>query len=859
MDLSESKRTRRLICLTLALATIGVYARVAGFDFVDFDDPDYVTENPMVKMGVTFKGLIWAFTHNYASNWHPLTWISHMLDCQIFGLHGGGPHLVNVLLHTANVVLLFILLQRITGALWRSAIVAALFALHPLHVESVAWISERKDVLSTLFGLLTLLAYAQYVSESRVHPASAGAGATRRPKPIWFALALCLYALGLMAKPMLVTLPFVMLLLDFWPLRRVESPPPQAKDSEPELTEQDVPCRSTPAPRRRRAKSLIMEKIPFFVLSFASSAITFYVQKNSGAMASTTAFPFGWRVYVAIESYVWYLQKIFWPVHLAMFYPLETHRPVLPFVCASLILLVISVIAVVMAKRRPFLLMGWLWFLGTLVPVIGLVQVGAQETADRYSYLPSIGLFIAAIWWGSELVSRLRFKQAMAAALVGIVLALLAAATVVQAGYWKNSLTLFHHAIEVTRNNVTALNNLGVALYGQGRYKEALEAYQSALQVRPAGDIYKNIGLLLDKTGKPEEALTQYEQAVELDPKSAELQHCLATALTALGRKDQALEHHQEAARLKPENAVYQNDLGAALVAADKKADALAHYQEAVRLLPESPQFQNNLATALARSGQVDAAIAHYQMAIRDDPKFAEAYSNLGALHLSQHRLNDAAREYSTAVRLNPTNAIIRLNTGLVFAKVGRLDEAVNQFAEAVRIDPASSEAQFEYGHSLLLQGQFQRARDELSKAVQMEPDNASAQFFLGVACLESHSVEDGLKHLKEAARLRPNWAEPLNAQARVLATSEDEKVRNGPEAVRLAEEAANLTSRRQPAILFTLSAAYAEAGRFDDAVAAANEAATLAQSSGQTSLAIQIGQALELYRSHQPFRDVGR
>lgn len=759
MDFSDSKKNRRLICLALALAAAGIYWQVHGFDFVNYDDPDYVTENPMVRAGLTFKGIGWAFTHFTLSNWHPLTWISYMLDCQLFGVNAGGPHVENVLFHAANAILLFLLLYQLTHAQWRSAIVAALFALHPLHVESVAWISERKDVLSTFFGLLSLMAYVRYANELKV----------QSPKSkVAYTWALIFFALSLLAKPMLVTLPFLMLLLDFWPLQRVENSgwrtfltPPFAK--------------------------LAREKWPWFALVAVSCATTLFAQ--NGAAATTAHFPMKWRLFNATESYFWYFEKTFWPTKLAVFYPMEHNRPIGLFLIAIVFLALVTIAAVATIKRRPFLLVGWLWFLGTLVPVIGLVQVGSQSTADRYSYVPMIGLLIAIIWLAHDWFIDSKAKIIAGGIAATVVLVVLAIATVFQIQYWKNSVTLFSHALAVTHDNDTALNNLGAAFYELGRNEDALKMYQLALGIDPsAADVHKNVGLVLAKTGKPDEALFQYQEAVRLNPNSAELQNFLAETLTTRGNKDEALGHYSEAVRLMPANAQYQNDLAVALVGVGKKTEALPHYQQAVWLDPSNARYQNNFATALARAGDGTGAVQHYAAAIRADPKFAEAYSNLGGLLALHHEFNDALAQYSEAVRLSPTNATIRFNTGLVLVKLGRTDEAIVQFTEA--------------------------------------------------------------------ARLRPDWPDPLNAAAWALATSDNEKNRNGAEAVKFAEKAADLTGRQQTAALNTLAAAYAEVGRFDDAVATANQALDIAQRAGQTGLIEKIQEAITLYKAHTPLRE---
>lgn len=839
MDLSESKRTRGLICAALALATFCVYCRVGGFDFVNYDDPEYVTENAMVRPGLTLKGIVWAFTHCYASNWHPLTWISHMLDCQIFGVRPAGPHWENVAWHAGNSVLLFLLLYQMTRAQWRSAAVAALFALHPLHVESVAWISERKDVLSAFFGLSALLAYVQYVAESKVQPRSlddSAAGTFRFYR--WRVVALALFGLSLLAKPMLVTLPFVMLLLDLWPLQRVEN----------------TGWRTLLTPQFGR---LVREKWVWFVLSAASSVMTIYAQKTGGSVMTVETLPIFWRLVNAIESCFWYLEKTFWPTHLAMFYPLERQHAIPSFACECLILLAVSLVAVRTLKGRPYLFTGWFWFIGMLVPICGVLQVGDQHVADRYSYLPSIGLFILIIWGSYEQVKGSKFVSRFAAGAVGISLVLFAAATVLQSAVWKNGLTLSAHTISTTHNNDIAWNNYGDALFKLGRFSDAATAFNTAIEINASLPFaHKNLGQALNKLSKPDEALVQFERAAQLNPTDADTQNVLANELAERGKREDALAHYEAAVKLRPDNALYQDNEGIALAAVNRKADALAYYAEAARLEPTNAGYQNNFATALARAGQKSAAIEHYQTAIQDDPKFAEPYSNLGTLHASENHWDEAARDYAEAVRLEPTNATIHLNAGLVFLKVGRQDEAMNHFAEAVRLNPDLADGHYELGRQFLLRGQLHEARDQLRKAVQLKPDYASSHFYLGLACLKLGAQPEALEQLQEAARLRPNWTEPLDAAAWLLATSPDDKIRNGAEAVRLAEHATNLTSHQQPEILRTLAAAYAETGHFNQAIATANQAIETARSLGQTNLTADIEHALELYKASRPLRE---
>lgn len=798
MDFSNRKHTRGLICLALALATVGVYWRVGGFDFVNFDDPDYVTENRMVNGGLTFGGVIWAFTHSYASNWHPLTWISHMLDCSLFGLHAGGPHLVNLALHTANAILLFLLLERLTGAQWRSAIVAGLFALHPLHVESVAWIAERKDVLSTFFGLLSLLAY-----ERGVRSKDRGAGSERAARRS-LRFSLVFLALGLLAKSMLVTLPFVMLLLDFWPLQRVEN----------------TGLKTFLTPRFRE---LALEKWPWFALTVASAAATLYAQKSGGAVATAGAFPFFWRMVNSLGAYFAYLKKAFWPADLAVFYPIQEKRAVWIFVVACSCLAAISVTALASVRRRPWLLVGWLWFLGTLVPVIGLVQVGSQGMADRYSYIPLTGVFIALVWWGHEILRRSKAGLALGGLAAAIILALLASVTASQVRYWQNSLTLFSHAAAVTDVNETALNNFGGALEEVGRTNEALVVYQTALSVLPASAIiHKNLGNALLKMGRREEGLLQLQESLRLNPRDADLQNFYGGILAADGKTQEALTYQVEAARLQPANALFQNGLGQTLMLQGRTEAAIDRYRQAIRLQPDYADAYSNLGAALTTDKQLDEAVTVLRRALAIDPNHAEAHNNLGRALALQGNSTDAIAQYQAALRLNPDQPLFHYNLGLALLKSGRLGEATEHLSEAVRLNPESAEAQFELGRCLA----------------------------------DSGRAEQAATHLREAARLRPDWAEPLNTLAWILAMNRDPQVRDGAEAVRLAERAAELTAREQPGILNTLAAAYAEAGRFDDATNAVTHALELVRKSGRTNLLAQMQFALERYQQHRTLRE---
>jgi tetratricopeptide (TPR) repeat protein len=652
----------RFVCLALALVTLLVFLPARRHGFIGFDDPQYITENRTVQAGLTLGGVEWAFTTWHASNWHPLTWLSHMADCELFGLDPGPHHVVSVLFHTASAVLLLVALFRMTGALWPSALIAALFALHPLRVESVAWAAERKDVLSAFFYMLTLLAYGQYVS--RVGYRGSGrqtlhaprrVEAERRPQrsTLLYVLSVAFFALGLMAKPMLVTLPFVLLLLDYWPLRRGGS---------------------------RRA--MVFEKGPFFLLAAASCLVTLLAQRAE-AVVALEPYPIGLRLGNAFLSCARYLYKTIWPADLAVLYPLPTRLPATELIASVLLLAAISWYAWRVRQSRPHLLVGWLWFVGMLVPVIGLVQVGGQAMADRYSYLPSIGLWVALVFEARHWIGRLRLGIALPAVASGLALAGCVIVTEIQLAYWKDTESLFTHTIAVTRDNASAHLNLGVAYEAQ-----------------------------------------------------------------------------------------------------DRREEALSEYREAVRLNPGLAQGHNNLANLLEAAGKHEEAIVEYQ----------------------------------EALRLKPNAELAHLNLGGALAGLGRYEEGMGHYAEAARLDPTDPRPPYLMGKALLRQGRG----------------------------------EEAVARFREALRLDKNHSPSLVLLARVLASSEDPKLRNGPEAVALAQQANALTGGENAFALDTLAMAWAEAGRFSDAAEAAHKALDAVTAAGDTN-------AMALVQGHLREIEAGR
>jgi tetratricopeptide (TPR) repeat protein len=609
-----------LISAALLLLTAYSYWNVRSSDFVRFDDGDYVTENRRVQTGLNWGNVTWAFTSYHSANWHPLTWISHMADCYFYGLDAGGHHTTSLVIHLANSVLLFLALWRLTGTLWRSGTVAALFAVHPIHVESVAWIAERKDVLSAFFGILTLLAYASYARNRTV---------------LRYAGILVLFSLGLMAKPMLVTLPFVLLLLDCWPLGTTGKTPARARFNRPGWIQ-------------------VAEKLPLLGLALVSSIITFRAQRAGMAVAPLSALPLQARFENAVVSYVRYLGKIFQPKDLAFFYPMQ---PVEAWRAAgaSLLLVAITITVICLAARRPYLPVGWFWYLGTLVPVIGIIQVGDQALADRYTYLPSIGLFIALVWALHDVLAALPASRPVYAVSVLAVLGLLTGTTRAQVGYWRNSVTLFEHAIEVTPNNYVAHTNLGLILAEQGRPLEAISHYHEAIRSRPDfADAYINLGIELVNSGKPLEAYPYLTKALRLNPNHPKAHFNFGLVLAGRGEWDQAIDQYLQALRLKPEYPEAHQNLAIALAQKGALSEALSHYREALRMRPDYVEAHINMGIDLAGAGRIQEALEEFQQAARINPNSAEAHYNLAKAYALTGKRPEALREFQVVQALNP-------------------------------------------------------------------------------------------------------------------------------------------------------------------------------------------------------------
>ena len=759
----------RLLCGVLLALVLAAYWPVLRSQFIGLDDPQYVTENAQVLRGVTAEGIGWALVTGAAANWHPVTWWSHMLDCQLFGLNPVGHHATSLLLHLANVGLVFFVLRAFTGALWRSFLVAALFGLHPLHVESVAWVAERKDVLSTCFFLLTLWAYERYARTAEpvgklaggqpspggvsAQPPAAGGGSFRFRRRDFYLLALGLFALGLMSKPMLVTLPGVLLLFDFWPLARVEFPPP--------------------GPRLR---GLLWEKLPFILLAAASSLITLLVQQHGRAV--TAVLPLSARSANAVASYWKYLAKTAWPLDLAVFYPHPDIRypishqwPAWAIALAAAGLVAVSVWVWLRGKRAPWLAVGWFWYLGTLVPVIGLVQVGGQGMADRYTYIPLLGIFIAAVWGVNAAANGLSWARVpLAVVSTGLVVAG-AALTQRQVGFWKTDFDLFNHALAVTTDNAVAEIEVGTGFRLRGDFDEAIRHYRAAIAAAPANVRgYDNLGLTFLLQGHLSEAVQAFNQAIAVAPWDAAAHNDLGLALWRLDRRSEAQAQVVEALRLQPDFPEARVALGTALLAQGNLEDAATQFSLALAARPGHGDALNHLGELRLKQGRLPEAAACFDRWVQASPQDPQARINFGGVLYRLGRAAEALTQYARAVELAPELPVARFNFATLLAAQSRLPAAAAQFAEAVRLQPDFLEAQTGLGRTLIGLGKFAEAVPPFAAAARLCPTNTDLQVFWGTALMLAGKTNEATGPFAAALRLEPNLARNLAQEAKALA-----------------------------------------------------------------------------------------
>jgi tetratricopeptide (TPR) repeat protein len=849
-----------LVSGLLALVVLVAFSPVLRSDFTRFDDPQYVTDNPHVATGLSVGNILWAFRASHASNWHPVTWLSHMLDAELFGLRPSGHHATSLLLHVANTLLLLLFCVRATGDFWRSLIVAALFALHPLHVESVAWVAERKDVLSTFFFLIALLTYSKYlelsregvsqVPESKVEGpdviAPSFLGRAGRSARFWYFLTLAGFALGLMSKPMLVTLPFVLLLLDFWPFKRFGTDGPSGRDL------------------WGSGRRLIIEKLPFLCLAAVSCLITFMVQ--SQAHAVTVVLPLGRRIANAVASYWKYIGKSFWPSDLTIYYPHPDTRfpiseqwPLWVIGLAAVALVGFSLLALFRASRQPWFFTGWFWFLGTLVPVIGIVQVGGQAMADRYTYIPLIGLFLAFTWAGSELLSRWPIPKPFTAGVLAIMLGACAVVSFRQAGTWKDNFTLFSHSLAVTRNNGLANYHVGVYHGESGNYPLALKHFRESIAAAPAAaDGYFGLAHTLNLMGKKEEAVEQYRVALRGRPWDEWIHSRLGSTLWSLGRTNEAMKHFQEALKINPDFFEARSALASALMDLGDYPAAADQLRRAFLLKPDSTETLVRWAECLLKTGRPAEAEARFRDLVKLDPRNPENYINLGGMLWMRGQRIEALAAYKQAVQLNPAYAVAQFNLATALYGLNRFAEAEAGFAEAVRLKPDYAQALNGLGKALAAQNKLSQAARRFQEAIQLRPDAASF-YNLGLALAGLGRTAEAAREFRQALQLRPDWPPALHELAWLLAVSPDPALRNGSEAVKLAEKASQLTGGSDYRFLCSLDAAYAEAGRFSDAIATAEKVRSLATAAGQKPAVDAADARLKLYRENRPFRTSAR
>ena len=657
------------VCLVLAVVTVFAFRGVRNNDFLTFDDNDYVLQNRHVQQGVTMHSIAWAFTTFHQGNWHPLTWISHMVDWSLYGKNPAGHHMTNVCLHAANAVLLFLLLLYMTGFLGRSAMVAFLFALHPAHVESVAWIAERKDVLCAFFWFATLLAYAWY---------------TRKPSWKRFAWVVCCFACALMSKPMAVTLPFTLLLLDFWPLRRITF---------------------TPETRAHWFSSfwkLCVEKWLLFIMAAISSIIASSAQSVGGAVVPLQTLPLWERICNAAISYCRYVRIMLWPHPLTVYYYYDSnHIMVSAAVLSALALILVTAVCWHFRKDKPYCLIGWLWFLGTLVPVIGIVQVGVQAMAEHYTYVPFIGLFIAVVWLAGDAVAKFpKIKVATQLLAVAIILAC-AVKTDAQVKVWKNTVTLFSHALEVDPRGEFPNLSLGVAYERQGRIAEAQEYFERALVYNPSGlltlssSAYCMMQIAM-QTHDPRYlplAGQRLQQALRAAPDNPDILTDMALWSSLMGRPKDEETYSRKALAAHPDFITARLYLADALRAQNKLHEAAQEYRQALAIEPNNYEAHNNLGFIFDRQGLTQEALKEFRLSLAIQPDQEMAHSQIGRLLTEQHQSPEAVEEYTQALRFDPQNAITHNNLGVALLQLGDYEKAAGQFSEAVRIDPAYAEA----------------------------------------------------------------------------------------------------------------------------------------------------------------------
>ena len=767
-----------------------------------------MTDQKSVMDGLTATGVIWAFSNTDASNWHPITWLSHMAAVEAFGLNAGGHHLVNLALHLANVVLLFLVLARLTRALWPSAIAAAGFAWHPLQVESVAWISERKGLLCGFFWLLTVWLYARYVE---------------RPNRKRYVLTLVGFFLGLASKPMAITFPFALLLLDVWPLKRLRNSgaaAASAGDVDSQPTKGGPPWLDSSI--IADAKRLLKEKIPMFALVLTWVFLTYASQSSGGAVVAEDRVSLAARVSNPPIAYVRYLSKFLWPANLGVLYPHPGSWPVHQVLGALSAIAAATWFVFRQRRKRIFLFVGWCWFLGILTPVLQIVPIGSLAIADRYMYLPMIGLWIMIVWSAREATQSSSLARRLTPAVASIAAIAFLATTRAQLHHWRNSESLLTHTLEVEPDNPFIHGNLAVHLKRQGRFAESQTHFHESIRLNPRdAEMHYNLGNLLTEMETPELALKSYQEALRFDPKHSKAHNNLGNALIKLGRTDEGMASYLAALELDPDAVATLNNIGKTLMKQGKLGEALDRYKTATDLHPDHEESFYNLGCAYQAAKRPDLAVQSFQRSLELNSDSPPAWNNLANSLLDLGRTGEALKAYEQALRLRPDYYAALVNLAMTLEDAGDPARAITRYSEAVRLRPNDLNTRALLGGAMTANGSYADAADEFRRALQSQP----------------------------------NFPAALNGLARIHAAAPHENLRNGRAAVELARRACELTGRQRPDFLDTLAAALAESGEFDEAVSTAGQAWELANRGGRTALAAAIERRRESYRSRQVFR----
>ncbi|MBU2620986.1 MAG: tetratricopeptide repeat protein [Proteobacteria bacterium] len=701
-----SAKYRILIGIVLFIITFAVYRQVINHEFITFDDNIYVTDNSIVKKGISLSGVLWAFKFTDGKSqvyWHPVTWLSHMLDYQLFDLNAGMHHLTSLLLHAANSILLFYILSTVTGDLWRSAFVAALFALHPVNVDSVAWIAERKNVLSTFFWMLTMLSYVYY---------------TRHPDIIKYFVTILFFVFGLLSKPMLVTLPFALFLFDYWPLERFEL--------------------GHPGLQKRLIFNIILEKTPFFILSFVSVYLSSVSLRRIGNLTSVNLVPMNLRLENAIVSYPAYIGKMICPSDLSVYYPFPASIAVWKIVASLILLVSVTIYVLFKMSRFRFLGTGWFWFIGTLVPVSGIVQGGLWPMmADRWAYIPYIGLFVIISWGGYELLSKYHLNNYLAAAISITILFALSTATNIQLKYWQDSKSLYKHALEVGPVNPVMLNNMGNVLVKESKYSEAVSYYKEALILKP-----------------------DYAKA----------HNNLATAFYKLGRIDDSIRYYSEALRYGPNIYKIHNNFGCVLFELGKGKEAMFHFIEALRINPDYDEAHYNLGLLLYRQGRIEQAVSHYARSVSLNPFYAEAHNNLGLAYNKLGRTGYAVKHYNEALRLDPNMPEAHVNLGEMLFYAGDYDKALSHLRRAAEIKPEDDSAMEKIKTVLEKNEKFQKEEKSILIKIAGKPGDFTLYVNLGDLYVKYKRFDSAEEHYKRAVMISPDNHEGIIKLAKIYA-----------------------------------------------------------------------------------------